>query len=171
MLIPTSTFAASKMPEGTKIAHIPVAKKTEKEVRKMIEDEVTIWQAQDDLKLEGEFDSFFVSRDIFLFNIDETLNELKSKTKRSLFTFFKRPKNVQILIDVQIDESHDDIQNLKEKTYIDDEDAVDKLLNIATHLGSDSITLSYLDGESIPLETIAEVNMELPELSLASLEY
>lgn len=170
-VIPNETFAASKMPKGTKVADINVENKTEIEIRNLLTDEIIIWQAQDDIVLEGEFETYTVSRDAFQFDLDATMDQLKNKTKRSLANFFRRPKNVQVPFEVTIDESHIDIQAMNEKSYIDKAQLMDQLLDLAAYIEEYSLAIPYVDGEEIPLETIAEVKWALPELSQATLSY
>lgn len=170
-VIPNETFAASKMPKGTKVADINVENKTEIEIRNQLTDEIIIWQAQDDIVLEGEFETYTVSRDAFQFDLDATMDQLKNKTKRSLANFFRRPKNVQVPFEVTIDESHIDIQAMNEKSYIDKAQLMDQLLDLAAYIEEYSLAIPYVDGEEIPLETIAEVKWDLPELSQATLSY
>lgn len=170
-VIPNETFAASKMPKGTKVADINVENKTEIEIRNLLTDEIIIWQAQDDIVLEGEFETYTVSRDAFQFDLDATMDQLKNKTKRSLANFFRRPKNVQVPFEVTIDESHIDIQAMNEKSYIDKAQLMDQLLDLAAYIEEYSLAIPYVDGEEIPLETIAEVKWDLPELSQATLSY
>ncbi len=112
---PQQGFAAGKMPTGTKVANLNVEKMTEEEIESRINDEIVIWQAQDEIILEGEFEKFTISRDAFDFDVQATMNELKDKTKRKLSNFFKRPKNVQIPLVVKIDESHPDVLAIKRK--------------------------------------------------------
>lgn len=170
-VIPNETFASSKMPEGTKVANMDVEKLTEEEIRKRLEDEIIIWQMQDDLVLEGEFETFTVSREVFQFNIDETIKQLKNKTKRTFLNFFRKPKNVQIPIVVNIDESHPDIQAINEKTYIDREQVMSNLRDLAANLEGSSPNIPYIEGEEIPLKTIAKLKWEVPDLSLATVSY
>lgn len=171
VFLPNHTSAASKMPNGAQIANIDVEKKTETEIRKKLEDEITIWKAQDDIVLQAEYESFTVNRDAFEFDVDATLKELRQRTKRSIKTFFQRPKDVHVSLEVTINEMHSDLVELTKKSYIDYDDALDKLLFTASNLENIDITLSYIDGEDIPLETVATVKFDIPELSKASLEY
>lgn len=169
--IPANTSASGKMPSGTKVANVSAEKKTETEIQTMLEDAVVIWQAQDDLELEGEFETITVSRDAFLFNIDLTLSDLRDQTDRKISTFFKRPKNVYIPLVVDIDEDHRDIVKLKEKSYIDYNRVVNNLENTAKDLAEKTITLTYIEGEEIPLEKVAEVELDKPKLSAATIDY
>src|SRR5699024_6310626 len=105
------------------------------------------------------------------FQLEETLEELQEKTKRKISTFFKRPKNVFIPLKVEIDETHTDIHELKNKSYIDYETIVNDLKTLASNLQQGSLKLTYLDDTKIPLEKIAEVVLETPSLSKASLDY
>lgn len=168
---PQQGFAAGKMPTGTKVANLNVEKMTEEEIESRINDEIVIWQAQDEIILEGEFEKFTISRDAFDFDVQATMNELKDKTKRKLSNFFKRPKNVQIPLVVKIDESHPDVLAIKEKSYIDFSQVFENLVDLAGMLESYSITIPYIEGEEVPLETLAEVNWNVPDLSSASLKH
>src|SRR5699024_3356924 len=57
------------------------------------------------------------------------------------------------------------------QTYINDEAVLDNLRNLAANLEEGTIALSYLDDEEIPLETVAEVSLDVPKLSTAALDY
>lgn len=169
--LPATTGAASKMPDGTTIAHVNVEKKTDDEIAQLLENEITIWKAQDDIVLSGEFENMTVSREAFQFDIDATINELKQKTKRSLMKFFMRPKNVNILMEVKVDESHSDIQALFNKSYIDHQAVIEQLTSLAANFQSGDVSLVYVEGEDVPLETIAELKWDVPDLSQATLQY
>lgn len=170
-LWPGETFASSKMPSGSKVADVIVEDKTTTEIKTMLGDEIIIWQAGDALQIEGEFETLTVSREVFSFNVDATLSELREKTKRKISTFFKRPKNVYIPLQVSIDEKHTDIEKIKEKSYIDYDAILKSLENIAKDLSEGTISLPIIEGEEIPLETIAEVELEKPKLSKATIDY
>lgn len=169
--IPQNTLAASKMPEGTTIATVQVANKTEQEVRKQLEDEIIIWKAQDDIVLEGEFETFTVSREAFQFDVDATVKQLNDRTKRSFSNFFKRPKNVHIPFEVSVDESHPDINSITSKSYIDGAHIIHNLQDLAANLTSHTITIPYVEGKEIPLDTLVELKWDIPELSQATLTY
>lgn len=169
--LPTTTGAASKMPDGTTIANVPVAKKTEKEIAQTLETEITIWKANDDIIVAGEFDQETVSREAFQFDIDATMNELKQRTKRSLSNFFIRPKNVSIPLVVEVDESHSDIQALMNKEYVDATQVIEQLKDLAANLSDGEVTLTLKEGAEIPLETLVEVKWDVPDLSQATLSY
>lgn len=170
-ILPNPTEAASKVPSGTKVGNILVENKTDVEIRTAVTDEITIWLSQDDIKVEGEFETVSIDTEVFSFDIDATVNELLDKTKRKLTTFFKRPKNVYVPLQVSIDEEHSDLQAIKGKSYIDYDVLLNELYSLANNLEQRTLPLPYVDGEEVPLETIAEVTLDLPSLSNASLDY
>lgn len=171
VIIPTTTLAASKMPTGTKVGIISVENKTDEEIRTMLENEILIWQAKGDLTLEGEFDTLSIDREAIHFDIDATLEELKDKTKRKISTFFKRPKNVYIPLVTEVDEAHSDFQQLMEKSHIEYESVITKVTEVASDLQDGPVTLTYIEDAEIPLDTVAEVKLEIPNLSTATLDY
>lgn len=171
ILMPNSTLASSKIPTGTKVANTPVENKKFSEVSDIIEKEIELWQAQDEIEVIGEFEMFTIHTDAFAFKLDETIAELEDKTKRKLSTFFQRPKNVFVPLQVEIDESHEDLQLLKSRSYIDYEHVLTSLHTLATNLQTEPVTLMYIDGENVPLETIAKVSLDLPSLSKATMDY
>lgn len=159
------------MPKGTKIASVEVGNKTVEEMRGLLDTEITLWKAGDDLILHSEFEEFIVSREIFQFDVEASISELKQKTKRTLSTFFKRPQNVQIPLHVTIDETHEAVQDLKSLDYIDTEDIWNKLALLASGLNHHEIVISYKDGARPPLEEIAATELTVPNLSEATLQY
>src|SRR5699024_1351842 len=171
ILMPNSTLASSKIPTGTKVANTPVENKKFSEVSDIIEKEIELWQAQDEIEVIGEFEMFTIHTDAFAFKLDETIAELEDKTKRKLSTFFQRPKNVFVPLQVEIDESHEDLQLLKSRSYIDYEHVLTSLHTLATNLQTGPVTLMYIDDENVPLETIAKVSLDVPSLSKATMDY
>jgi len=170
VILPSNALAASKMPQGTKIANISVQNKTESEIRDLLETEIAIWLAND-ITIENEFESAMINSHVISFDLDATLNELHNKTKRTLFNFFTKPKNIQVPLHVDIDENHADLVQIKNKEYIDYEQLIDTLRITAEHLGDTTIPLPYKDDADIPLETIANVKLKVPGISKATLEY
>ena len=170
-IFPGTTVAASKVPSGTKVGNISAENKTTTEIYTMIEDEITIWLGQNDIIVESEFETLTIDPSVFSFNIEATVDQLHDKTKRKLSTFFKRPKNVYVPIDVTIDENNRDLQAIKKKSYIDYDALINDLHNLATTLEHRTLSIPYVEGEEIPLETVAEVTLDLPSLSNATLDY
>lgn len=148
-----------------------IENKTDVEIRTIVTDEIAIWLGQDDIVVEGEFETLTIDPTVFSFDIDATLDELFDKTKRKLSTFFKRPKNVYVPFQVTIDENNRDLQAIKDKTYIDYDALMNELYNLAINLEQRTLSIPYVDGEEVPLETIAEVTLDLPSLSNATLDY
>lgn len=169
--MPNTTLASSKIPTGSKVANITVENKKLSEVSVILEKEIDLWLAQEEVEVIGEFEVFTINTDAFIFQLDETLAELEDKTKRKLSTFFQRPKNVFIPLKVEIDESHEDFQLLKSRNYIDYDHVLTSLDTLAANLQRGSVSLVYVEGENIPLETIAEVTLDLPDLSKATIDY
>lgn len=171
MLIPNEVLAASKMPQGTKVGKLLVEKKKEAEISKQLESEIADWQAQNDLQLVGKYETIKLSREVFDFDLEETLANLRENTKRKMSTFFKRPKNSYTPITVRIDENHRDIEAIKSRSYIDDDAVKDELLKVAQDLADRTIPITYLEDEEVPLDRVANVRLKTPELSQASLSY
>lgn len=170
-ILPNSTVAASKIPNGTKVGNVLVENKTDGEIRTIITEEITNWLGQGDIVLEGEFETLTIDPTIVTFDIDATIDELKDKTKRKISTFFKRPKNVYVPFHVTIDEEHRDLQTISDKTYIDYDLLINELENLAINLERRTLSIPYVEGEEIPLETVAKVTLNLPSLSNATLDY
>ena len=166
-----STTAAHKMPNGTKIGSFMVENQTEKEIRSLLDEELALWYAKDDFVLQGDFETITISRDVFRFDVDETISQLKEETKRKLSTLFRRPKNTYVPLIVSVDESHTDLQYLKGKSYIDYEKQVQRLTEIASELEDGPISIVYEEGEEPPLDKIAEVKLKFPDLSKATIDY
>src|SRR5690625_753095 len=80
--VPTSTFAISKMPDGTKIANTLVENKRDKEIKTLLKTRIAQWKADGQIVVTGDFETISLSKDIFIFDIDATVNELNDKTKR-----------------------------------------------------------------------------------------
>lgn len=170
-IIPNTVAASGKVPSGTKVGNILVENKTDAEIRTIITDEIASWLGQDDIVIEGEFETLTVDPTVVSFDIDATIDELFDKTKRKLSTFFKRPKNVYVPFQATIDEEHPDVLAIKEKPYIDYDAFVNELHNLAINLEHGILSIPYVEGAEIPLETVAELTLDLPSLSNATLDY
>src|SRR5690625_1315893 len=171
ILSPINTEAAIKMPDGSVIANIPIEGKTESEVKQLLENEVANWQAGDDLLLTSDFEQYAVPRDLFEFDIDTTLTKFNEQTKRTLASFFMRKKNVHIPLQVQIKDDHKALQALSKLNYINVDKTVDHLITIVSQLEESDASIVYMKDKEIPLETITELEIEIPELSDAVLTY
>src|SRR5699024_469688 len=165
-------FAKGKMPKGSEIASINVQDKTDAEMKTTLETEIALWKKDDaTITLVSEYEQFDIPRDAFHFEVDETIQLLNEKTKRTLTSLFMRPKNVSLPFKLAINEADSAIQDLKEKTYINYDAMITQLETLASELGTDDLTIDYIDESAIPLETIAEVNIDLPTYSNAVMTY
>ncbi len=171
LFLPINVAAASKMPNDSMIANISIADKTENEISELLESEVTLWQEGADIILESDFEQIMIPRSAFQFDINATINELKERTKRTFSNFFMGQKNVHIPLSVQIDEENEAIQALQKLDYIDLDRTLTSVEEMASQLDSSPVNLTYIEGEEIPLETIASVEMQIPTLSNAMLTY
>lgn len=169
-LTPIQTVFA-KMPDGSLIANIPVANMDDKEVKKQLETEIAIWQGSDPIELKSDFEKIMIPRSVFEFKINDTITQFNEQTKRTLKTLFMRQKNVQIPLQVTIKENNQDIQALKERDYINYEATIKRLEELASQLDESTIQIKYDDPEAVPLDTMVENNVEIPELSQAVLSY
>lgn len=167
--IPESTDA--KAPTGSTIANVNVSGKTDSEIEQLLNEEITHWQSGDDLQLQSEFEQLSIPRTVFEFNIKRTMEVFKEKTKRSITSFFRKPKNVHVLLDVQVNEGHASIQSLKSSDYIAGEKTVSHLTDVASNLDTNNVSLNYQEGAEVPLTTIAETELNIPSLSNAVLNY
>ncbi|HLR42319.1 MAG TPA: hypothetical protein VK067_03635 [Pseudogracilibacillus sp.] len=169
---PSTIFAKGKMPKGSEIASINVQDKTDAEMKTTLETEIALWKKDDaTITLVSEYEQFDIPRDAFHFEVDETIQLLNEKTKRTLTSLFMRPKNVSVPFKLAINEADSAIQDLKEKTYINYDAMITQLETLASELGTDDLTIDYIDESAIPLETIAEVNIDLPTYSNAVMTY
>src|SRR5699024_1731015 len=80
-ILPDSTAASSTIPSGTKVGNMLIENKTDVEIRTIVTDEIAIWLGQDDIVVEGEFETLTIDPTVFSFDIDATLDDLFDKTK------------------------------------------------------------------------------------------
>lgn len=169
---PSTTFAKGKMPKGSEIGSINVQDKTDDEMKMALDTEIALWKKDGaTITLMSEYEQFDIPRDAFHFEVDETIQLLNERTKRTLTSLFMRQKNVSIPFEVVINEADSAIQDLKEKTYINYDGMVTQLEAVASKLGTEDLTIDYTDESAIPLDTIAEVKIDLPTYSNAVMTY
>lgn len=171
MSLMVPTYAEAKAPKGSQIAQLPVDGKTNVQIIQQLETEIAIWYAGEDFELVGEFEYFTLPRSVVKFDIDATLRAFQEQTKRTLSSFFMKKRNVQLPLVVTIDEDNMAVKEFRSRDYIDTDIIFDRIEEIASELGTDSIPISYVDEENIPFETVAEVELEIPKLSNAVLHF
>ena len=169
--LPITTGAATKMPDGSVIANVSIAGMSESEGKQMLEDEIATWQAGEDINLSSDFEQYAIPRSAFEFDIDTTFNEFNERTKRTFTSLFMRQKNVHIPLRVHINYDLEVIQTLSDLDYFDLEETFSTLTSIASQLEEMDASITYIEGKEPPLESIAEAEMQIPQLSQAVLTY
>ncbi|MFD2133937.1 G5 domain-containing protein [Pseudogracilibacillus auburnensis] len=170
-VIPNNVAAASEMPHGSKIATISVEHKTEEEIKELLEQEINRWQEGEDIILTSDFQQITIPRTAVIFDVDVSINMLKDRTKRTFTSLFMKQKNVHVPLSVKIDDKSESIQSVKELDYIQSEEMFQQIKEIASELEEGEAKITYIEGKEIPLETIAEVEMNIPTISNAVLTY
>jgi len=164
-------FAFAKAPEGTRIAGTLVSGKSESEIFTHLADHISQWMEQDEITLPSEYEQIVLQRDIFEFDIQGTIDQLQQRTKRSLFSFFKKAPSVELPLNVFVKNNHPDIEHLKSLEYIDSEQILHQLEEMAQNLESYPLHIVYLDEESVPFKEIAQQTLSVPdELSSATIK-
>src|SRR5690625_3217487 len=166
---PNFSYAASKIPEGSSIAGISIHGKTEQQAKLTIESEIATWFQGEDLIVKSDFETMNIPRSAFMFDVDATLEQFKNKTKRKLTNFFLRPKHVHVPLVVDIDEQDGIVQSLVNNNYIDSDHVLASLTNVAQELNEAEIELTYV--KEIPLQTVAQVELDIPDISDVVLDY
>src|SRR5690625_3639133 len=163
---------AAKLPEGSKIGNISVEKIDEKDVKQKLTEEIELWQSSDDIVLKSEFEKIIVPKEVFEFDLDKTLQTFNEQTKRKLDTFFLKRKNVHLPLYVKVNENHEKIKQIKEKDYINFEQTMENIINLAKVLDEKTIPIIYNEDEKLELEEIVKIEKEIPtDLSGAVVSY
>lgn len=171
-LYPSTTFAKGKMPKGSEIGSINVQEKTDAEIMTTLETEIALWKKDDaTIDLVSDYEQYQIPRSALEFHIEESIQTLRERTKRTLTSLFMRQKNVSVPLEVTINEADSALRDLKEKSYINYDAILTQLEAQASELAEGNILLEYLDESAIPLETIAEVKIDLPMYSNAVMTY
>jgi len=169
ILVPQFIFA--KAPEGSKIANVLVEGKSETDIYTDLADRVSQWLSSDDFILTSEYERLTLPRDIFEFDIQGTVDQFQEETEQSFFSFFKKEKSVQLPLKVFVKQNHPDIQHLQSLDYINSEQMIKQLLNMAKNLEADSVNIEYNDEINLPFAEVAAHKLPIPdELSYATIK-
>lgn len=149
--------------EGPSVAGILLEGGSLDEKREVIQEEVLHWKQGSPIRLESDYETIYVDRSLFHFQIEETLAAFEEKTKRRLSNFFLKPTNVQVPLVVRVDENDEAIRDWPER--INKEVMINKLIALASELQENEVEIVYQTEPSREMETTAEVTVSLPQLS------
>lgn len=162
-LIPKQSDAASKMPEGSSIANVSITGKTTGEAKTTIDNALATWMSGEDLLVKSDFETVYIPRNAFIFDVQATIDEFEKKTKRKLINFFIKPKNVKVPLFVSINKEDETVQTLLQLDYVDIDNVINSLELVAKQLENSDVDMTYLNDP--PLEKTAEVIVEIPNIS------
>lgn len=149
--------------EGPSVAGILLDSGSLDEKWEVIQEEVLHWKQGSPIKLESDYETIYVDRSLFHFQIEETLAEFEEKTKRRLSNFFLKPTNVQVPLIVRVDVNDETFSELPER--INKEAMLSKLTTLASELRESEVEIEYRTEPIREMETTAEVTVSLPQLS------
>lgn len=163
---PYVTEAAGKFSAGSTIAHVNIEGLTVQEAKIKIQEEIAKWINSGNLIAESKAGQREIPKAIFTFHIDETLTLLEEKTKRHWKNFFMKEKNVHLPLQVEVGDLPEDLP-----PFVDEERLKDDLEQIASELGNETVTLTYVETISEQIEPIAEITFSIPDISSTVTKY
>lgn len=166
-----SSFVLAKAPDGSRIANVLVEGKDETDIYNYLVDRVNDWLKGDDFILMSHYERIAISRDIFEFDIQGTIDQFEQEIKRSISSFFKKQKAVEMPLKVFIKQNHPDVEYLQSLDYIDSKKVLQRLLPLAENLQYDSVEIVYFDETNLPFEEVATYELSIPDdLSFATVK-
>lgn len=162
ILFSYTPVAFAEMAKGAKVGNVNVEGKTFDEAVQALETEIAIW-ADSEIVAEGEGASFILPTEVFTFDVNASLQELESKTKRSIKTFFLRPKNVSVPLHVSLNYTEDQVKGWPK--HIDVEATFNQALETAKELGQGPVPVVVNEDLSEDLEKVSEVKLRSPDAS------
>lgn len=161
--------AFGHIPSGSSIAGISLEGMSIDEAQRELESKVIDWQSLPPLEAKSEYETIEIPRSLFTFHIEPSINELEERTKRHWSTFFIKPKNIRIPIQVELNQNEAEAADWHPS--IDKEATLNKALLIAGNLSEDIIALEYDESASFDQNEIAEVVLSIPDISLATVTH
>lgn len=149
---------AAKLPTGSTIAGISIEGLSPDEARDKLLKEIESWKAKESFAVKSNQEIFLIPRSSLHFQIENTLNEMESKTKRRWYTFFTRPKNVHLPIEVTFE------SDIEWPEYIDEKATAMAVEEIAAQFGEQA-KIVYEKDKEIKRVEISEVTFEVPKTS------
>lgn len=149
---------AAKLPAGSTIAGVSVEKLSSDEAREKLLKEIESWKTKESFVVKSNKETFLIPRSAFQFHIENTLDEIESKTKRRWYTFFVRPKNVHLPIEVTLE------SDIDWPEYIDEKATTTAAEQVVAELG-DQAKIVYEKDKEIHRVKVSEVTFKVPETS------
>lgn len=163
--------AAGKMPKGSKIGDVTVSGKTDDEIKTLLDTEIATWLAGDDFVLRSDSEYFYVPRDVVKFDVNASIEDLNNKTKRTWETFFLRPKNKSVDLQVSLNKESDTYKQLVAAEYINVDATLARMVEHAKQLAVAEIPIVYSEDVEGSAETLAGTTYDIPKLSNSTLKY
>ena len=152
----------AEMAKGSVVSGVPIEKMTYVEALGAIETNIEAWK-QGEMIAENEFESFKIPRDIFDFDVHLSIRNLEDKSKRTLSSFFMKPKNVSVDLITVINDEKDVFKDWPE--YVDVKATLEGALNVASKLSDDQVELVFNDKHVIEQEVISDIKLKIPDIS------
>lgn len=155
-------LAFAEMAKGASVGGVNVEGKSFDEAVQAIEAEIAVWMGSE-IVAEGEGASFILPTEVFIFDVNASLQDLENETKRSFKSFFLRPKNVSVPLHVSLNYTEDQVKAWPK--HIDVEATFNQALETAKELGQGPVSV-VVDAElSEDLEKVSEVKLRSPDAS------
>ena len=159
--------AKGKISNGSGIAGISLEGMNFEEAKKTLEDSVAEWLSKDPIVATSEYEKVVIPREVFDFDIDDSLHELDERTKREWSNFFMKKKNIQIPLNVELSPGYMDLLDWSDSINV--QKTLDKALLIASNLQDSEIVLEYNESATLEQVELAAVTHPLPEASIATM--
>ncbi|GGA82130.1 G5 domain-containing protein [Ornithinibacillus halotolerans] len=150
--------SSTKFPKGSQIANVLVEGMNEKEARAMLEEKINMWESNEYIYATSEYDEIMIPKTIFTFQIDDTLEQLKQRTK-SWFPLFKKSNMIQPLA-IEVNEESEDFRNLP--SYINVNETLSNASLIASNLSDNAVELVYSAETQEKYTTVASEAVVIP---------
>lgn len=162
--------AAAKISEGTTVGGIEIEGQSIKEARQVLEEKIETWKNGSPLIAKNDYETIEISRDLFVFDLDKTFQQLEEKMQRHWSSFFMKQKNIkQELI---VEPSAEAVDMIDFPEYTDVEQTLTYATQQAKHLTAQSITLTYTEDWDGEQEQIAIIKLKIPNThSAPTVEY
>lgn len=157
--------AASKVSNGSMVGGVMLEGLTYDEAKQRLSTEVEHWQSEAELIAAYDQGTISIPRDLFQFDIDTSLEQLKKQTKQPWYLFFLKDKSAQLPLVVKVKEESK--QSIESPSYIDMEATLQKAETLASYLGEAEVTAVYEEDGVVVEEIVANVEVPIPNTYVA----
>lgn len=153
--------ASEKISEGSGIAGIPLEGLTREEAKLVLQQEIDEWQRMEPMEAESDYETLYIPRELFVFDIDAAVDELMERTKREWSNLFIPAKNVKIPLEVDLVADYETRLTWSENINV--ENTLEKAARLASQLMEGNILIEYKESATLETVELAQVQFFIPE--------